>query len=79
MTLFAVELSQLAEVVYVSLLAGVGITTAYSLVVFGTGRYMEARRTGRGAAAVAYAGLAAVFLVVFAAAIVLGVRVMLLK
>ena len=79
MTLFAVELSQLAEVVYVSLLAGGGITTAYSLVVFGTGRYMEARRTGRGAAAVAYAGLAAVFLVVFAAAIVLGVRVMLLK
>jgi hypothetical protein len=76
---FAVQLSQLFEVVWVSLFAGVGITTAYALVVYGTGRYMEAQRTGRRGAALAYAGLAAVFLLLFAAGVVFGVQVMLAK
>jgi hypothetical protein len=79
MTLFAVELSQLAEVVWVSLLAGVGITTAYSLAVLGAGRYLEAQRTGSRAAAFAYAGLAIVCLLVFAGAVIFGVHVMLSK
>ena len=77
--LFAVELSQLLEVVWVSLAAGVGITTTYSLVVYGTGRYMEAQRHGRRTAAAAYAGLAGLFLLVFAVAVVLGVQIMLAK
>jgi hypothetical protein len=76
---FAVELSQLFEVVWVSTLAGVGITTAYALVVYGTGRYMEAQRTGRRGAALAYAGLAALFFLLFAAGVVLGVQIMLAK
>jgi hypothetical protein len=76
---FAVELSQLLQVVWVSLLAGVGITTAYSLVVYGAGRYLEAQRTGRRGAAVAYAGVAIVFLALFAGAVIFGVRVMLAK
>jgi hypothetical protein len=79
MSVFAVEISQLFEVVWVSALAGVGITLAYSLVVYGTGRYMEARRTGRGGAALAYAGLAGVFFLVFTATVVFGVQVMLSK
>ena len=79
MTVFAVEISQLFEVIWVSLGAGVGITAAYSLVVFGTGRYMEAQRHGRRGAALAYAGLAALFLVVFGASVVLGVQIMLSK
>jgi hypothetical protein len=76
---FAVQLSQLFQVVWVSLLAGVGVTTAYSLVVYGTGRYMEAQRTGRRGAALAYAGLAGVFLLLFAGGVVFGVQVMLAK
>jgi hypothetical protein len=78
-TPFAVELSQLGQVVWVSLVAGVGITTAYSLVVYGTGRYLEAQRTGRRGVAVAYAALAIAFLVLFAAGVAFGVQVMLAK
>jgi hypothetical protein len=35
--LLAVEIGQLFEVVWVSIVAGVGVTTAYSFVVLGTG------------------------------------------
>jgi hypothetical protein len=79
MTLFAVEISQLAEVVWVSALAGIGITTTYSLTVFGAGRYLEAARTGHRAAAYAYAALAVVFLLVFAGGVIWGVKIMLSK
>jgi hypothetical protein len=75
----AVELSQLFEVVWVSLVAGLALTTAYSLVVLGAARAAESRRGGQRAAAFAYAGLAAVGLLAFAALIVFGVEVMLAK
>jgi hypothetical protein len=75
----AVEIGQLVEVIWVSVLAGVGITTAYSFVVLGTGKSAEARRTGRRGAALGYAGLAALFLLLFAAAVVFAVQVMLRK
>jgi hypothetical protein len=78
-TFLAVEAGKLFEVVWVSMLAGVGITTAYSFVVVGTGKSAEARRTGRRGAALAYAVLAAVFLLLFAAAVVFAVQVMLRK
>jgi hypothetical protein len=79
MRLAVVELGQIVEVIWVSLIAGVGITIAYSLVVYGTSRSAEARRAGRGAASVAYGGLAIVFLIVFLGAVVLGVQIMLSK
>ena len=79
MTLFAVEISQLAEVVWVSALAGLGITTTFSLAVFGTGRYLEATRTGRRGSALAYATLAVTFLLVFAGGVIWGVQIMLSK
>jgi hypothetical protein len=78
-TLLAVEAGKLFEVVWVSVLAGVGITTAYSFVVVGTGKSAEARRTGRRGAAIAYAALATLFLLLFAAAVVYAVQVMLSK
>jgi hypothetical protein len=77
--LLAVKLSQLLEVAWVSVLAGVGITTAYSFVVLGTGKSAEARRTGRRGAAFGYAALAGLFLLLFASAIVFAVQVMLRK
>ncbi len=79
MTLFAVEVSQLAEVVWVSALAGVAITTTYSLAVFGAGRYLEAQRTGRRAAGLVYAGIAVLFLALFLGGVVWGVQIMLAK
>jgi hypothetical protein len=75
----AVDAGQLLDVVWVSLLAGVGITTAYSFVVLGSGRSAEARRAGRSGAALGYAALAVVMLCVFAGAVVYGVHVMLSK
>jgi hypothetical protein len=74
-----VEVGQIVEVIWVSLLAGVVMTTAYSFVVLGTGKSAEARRAGRGGAALAYGALAVLFLGVFAAMVVLGVQIMLTK
>jgi hypothetical protein len=74
-----VEIGQLVEVIWVSLLAGVGITAAFSLIVLGTGHSAAARRAGRSGAALAYGSLAVVFFIIFAAAIVLGVQIMLSK
>jgi hypothetical protein len=75
----AVDVGALVEVVWVSLLAGVGVTLTFSLVVLGTGRSAEARRTGRSPAANAYAGLAALAFLVFVVGVVFGVNVMLSK
>jgi hypothetical protein len=75
----AIDAGQLAQVVWVSVLAGVGITTAYSLVVFGIGRSAEARRAGRSGAATAYASLAVAMFCLFAVTVVLGVHIMLSK
>ena len=72
-------IGDILEVIVVSLVAGVGITTAYSFVVLGAGRSAEARRSGESGAAVAYGAMAAFFLLVFAAAVVLAVRIMLTK
>jgi hypothetical protein len=77
--LLAVKVSQLLQVVWVSILAGVGITTAYSFVVLGTGKSAEARRTGHRGAAFGYATLAGLFLLLFALGVVFAVQVMLRK
>jgi hypothetical protein len=74
-----IDAGQLAEVVWVSLLAGVGITAAFSLVVFGAGKSAEARRAGHSAAATAYASLAVAMFALFAVTVVLGVHIMLSK
>ncbi len=77
--LAAIDPGQILEVVWVSLLAGVGITGAYSLIVLGSARSLKARRSGQSTAAVVYAGVAAVMFCLFAAAVVYGVHVMLAK
>jgi hypothetical protein len=81
MTVFAVDGHLIWQVVYVSLLAGVGISALFSLVILGTVRAGDARRAGRGGAAVAYAalGLVAVALALVAVGVVLGVQAMIDK
>jgi hypothetical protein len=79
MTLLAVEVSQLAEVIWVSALAGVVMTTTYSLAVLGAGRYLEAQRTGRRGVAAAYATLSLAFLLAFGGGVIWGVQIMLSK
>jgi hypothetical protein len=74
-----VDVDQLLEVAWVSLAAGVGVTTVFSLVILGGARSAEARREGRDGAALAYGTLAAVALAAFAAIVVVGVIIMLRK
>jgi hypothetical protein len=78
-TLLAVEISQLFQVIWVSVLAGLAITTSYSLVVFGTGRMAQAQREGRRRDALAYGTLAALCFAVFLGGMIFGVKVMLAK
>jgi hypothetical protein len=76
---FAVELGEIFEVIWVGLLAGVGITAAYSFVVLGTAVSAEARRAGRGGAAFAWGAVAIVALAVFFGGLAYGVHIMLSK
>ena len=73
-----VDLGQLAQVVEVALVAGIGVSLAFSLVIRGAVRAGEHRRT-RPVVAGAHALLAAVGLLVVLAAIVFGVSTMLSK
>ena len=79
MILAAIDLGQIGKVVWVSLLSGVLITTAYALVVLGTARSLQARRAGASGAALAYATLAVAMFCVFAVAVGLGLHIMLSK
>ena len=75
----AIELAQIGKVIWVSLLSGVLITTAYALVVLGSARWLQARRAGHAAAAAGYLTLAVAMFCVFAAAVVIGLHIMLTK
>jgi len=77
--LAAIKVSELAQVVWVSLLAGVGVILLFALVVLGSARSAEARRAGRDGAATAYAGAALLAFLVFGAVVVFGVQIMLAK
>ena len=73
----AVEWDLLIEVVYQSLLAGIGVSVLFSLVVFGSSRAAEARREGGNPAI--YGVLAAVMLLAFLGTVVVGLAVILNK
>ena len=74
-----VKASDIVEVVWVSLVAGVLVCFAYALVVLGTARAADSRRNGHGVASVAFGALAAIALAVCLAAVVYGVHVMVSK
>jgi hypothetical protein len=73
----AVEWSLIGEVIWVSLAAGIGVTTLFSLVVFGSSRAAEARRAGGNPAP--YGLLAIVGFVAVMALVVLAIAVILHK
>ena len=79
MNLAAIDTGQLLQVVWVSLLAGIGVTLAFSVVVYAGSRSAEARRTGLKAPATLFGILAMVALAAFVAGVVLGVSIMLDK
>ena len=79
---FAAELvdwGQLLEVVEAGLIAGVGISVAFSLVILGTVRAAEAQQQSRTGALVGYGALALVAVAVCIGAVAFGVSTMLAK
>jgi hypothetical protein len=76
---FAVDTQLLWEVIWVSFAAGLGISVLFSLVILGSARAADSRRTGRAGAAAGWAALAAVAFLLFAAGVALGVQEMAAK
>ena len=72
-------IEDILELIVVSLVAGIGITGSYSFVVLGAGRSAAARRSGQPGVAFAYGAMAALFLLLFAAGVLLALRIMLTK
>jgi hypothetical protein len=73
----ATDTGSLIQTVWVSLLAGVGITFLFSFVIVGAAKAGDARRAGRGGAALLFGGLGVGAFLLFAAGVVLGVHAML--
>jgi hypothetical protein len=71
-----VETKELLQTIAASLVAGVGITTAFAILIFGATRSADMVRDERPLIATAAGGLAVVALVVVIALIVLGIVVM---
>lgn len=74
-----VDVNTLLKVAAASFLAGVGVTTAFSLAIVGATRMVDMRRAGRGVEAGGYAALMVLGLLASAAAVVFGVVVMTTK
>jgi hypothetical protein len=70
---------RLLEVAWVSLVAGVGITAIFSLVIHWAARSTEERRAGRDGAATRYVALSLIALALFFAAVLLALQIMLSK
>jgi hypothetical protein len=75
----AIDFHALGQVIWVSLVAGVGVTVLFSLVIFGADKAGDARRAGQEGQAVGYSALAVVAMIVFLAAVVFAIVAMLNK
>ena len=70
-----IDTKALWETIVAALVAGLGVTLAFSLALLGVARFIDQSRDGRTAVAVASAAFAGVALAAVAAAIVLGIVV----
>jgi hypothetical protein len=71
-----VETKELLETVIASLIAGIGITTIFSVAIWGGARFADLSRGGRPLAAGAAAVLGGLALLTTLAAVVVGIVVM---
>ena len=76
MLVLATDTGALIQTVWVSLVAGVGISFVFSFVIVGAAKAGDARRAGRGGAALLFGGLAVLAFALFAAGVVLGMHAM---
>ena len=72
----AVEWADVGQVIWASLLAGVGVTFAFSLAILGATRAVDLRRDGHSGAASVYIAVMVLGLLATLAALVFGVVVM---
>lgn len=75
MTVLAVSVGDLVQVVVVSLVAGLGVTVVFALAILGAIRARDAHREDRGAARVAWGGVSLAALVGVAVAVLAGLWV----
>jgi hypothetical protein len=71
-----VETKELLDTVLASMVAGIGVTAVFAILIFGVTRSADMARNDRPALAVAAGGLAVVAFAVVAGAITLGIVVM---
>lgn len=71
-----VETRDLIETVIASLIAGVGVTTVFSVAIWGGARFVDLSRGGRPLAAGVTATVAVLALLTTTAAVVIGIIVM---
>jgi hypothetical protein len=71
-----VQWKELGQTVVASLVAGVGITFAFSLGIWGSGQFAELSRGARPVAAAAAGVVAALAFLCVAAAVIVGIVVM---
>jgi hypothetical protein len=71
-----VEGKEMLETIVASLLAGVGVTFAFSVAIWGVGRFADLSRGERPAAAALAATVTALALAAVGAAVVFGIVVM---
>jgi len=71
-----IETKELAETVIASVIAGVGITTIFSVAIWGGARFADLSRSGRPVAAGAAAVLGGMALLATLAGVVVGILVM---
>jgi hypothetical protein len=71
-----VETKELLETVIASVVAGVGVTTVFSMAIWGGARFVDFSRDGRPVAAAAAVAVSVLGLAATLAAIVFGIVVM---
>jgi hypothetical protein len=71
-----VDWDALLQVIWVSLVAGVGVTAAWAFAIVGGTRSVERGRDGRGAEAVVYAAVGVLGFAAVVAAIVFGIVIL---
>ena len=74
-----IDFHALGQVVWVSLVAGVGACVLFSLVIWAADKAGDARRSGQDGQALVYGVLGVTAMLVFSAAVIFGVIVMLNK
>ena len=75
MTVVAVGVADLLEVILVSLVAGLGVTVIFAVAILGAIRARDARREDRGGAGLAWDGVSLAALLGVAAAVLGGLWV----